>query len=300
MAGRYRRHGDELSLFSLASIAKGPSVISDPFTLDESNSLSHNVWRNTSGLTPVSFFPDPAKKTLCLIIDGQSNWTSVNPTLYVPSASVFQLNICDGALYQIAGKILGCSDDSPGGYGPGNPAARVADKNLIANGGTFDNVILGCLAIGGSSVATWGPGGPFYDRPVQMMKRFAARGITPATPGVTFALLSGRGEADNTAGTAQATYQTIQGQIFSNLISNGGFSGRIFLPQETLSSGVTSTAVRAAQAALVDNITVFSAGDLDTLTGANRYGDLTHFNDTGAPLAATLVFNGMHASGAPY
>lgn len=290
-----------MSLFSLAAVSRAGTGKVDPFTLNETNALSKNVWKNTSGLAPVNFAPNPAQKTLCLIVAGQSNWTSVTPTLYVPSTNVLQLNICDGGFYQIADKMLGCSDDSPGGYGPGHVAARLGDKALIANGGAFDKVVIGCTAIGGSSAADWGSSGAFYDRPVVAMKRFAAVGITPATTGVTFAFLWGQGEADNTLGTAQATYQASVGTVFSNLVSAGGFSGRKFVPQETLSSGATSSTIRAAQAALVDNVTVFSGGDLDTLTTTtNRYADLTHFNDTGAPAAATLVWNAMHASGSPF
>jgi hypothetical protein len=37
----------------------------------------------------------------------------------------------------------------------------------------------------------------------------------------------------------------------------------------------------------------------DTLNATNRLADNTHLNDTGAAAAALLVYNAMHASGAP-
>jgi hypothetical protein len=79
-----------------------------------------------------------------------------------------------------------------------------------------------------------------------------------------------------------------------------GFNGRVFVAQETWNAGVTNANVRAAQAAVVNNTTVFSGGDLDTLNATNRLADNIHFNDTGAGAAATLVYNAMHASGSPF
>ena len=58
--------------------------------------------------------------------------------------------------------------------------------------------------------------------------------------------------------------------------------------------------MQAAQVALANGTTVFAGGDLDTLNATNRQADNTHFNDTGAAAAATLIWNAMHASGSPY
>jgi hypothetical protein len=60
--------------------------------------------------------------------------------------------------------------------------------------------------------------------------------------------------------------------------------------------------ITGAQAAVVDNVTVFASGNIDSLTGTavNRQADDLHLSDAGAAAAATLIFNAMHASGAPY
>lgn len=52
--------------------------------------------------------------------------------------------------------------------------------------------------------------------------------------------------------------------------------------------------------ALVNGTTVFSAGNLDTLTAASRQADNTHWNDAGAASAAKLVYNALQATGSPY
>lgn len=68
----------------------------------------------------------------------------------------------------------------------------------------------------------------------------------------------------------------------------------------TLNNIVTSATIQAAQAAVVDNVVTFQSGNIDTLTTGNRQTDGTHLNDAGAAGAATLIYNAMRASGAPF
>lgn len=240
----------------------------------------------------------PVQKTLVLIVAGQSNWTNINPTLYTPvnSSAVSQLNVYDGAFYPISGSVLG-SSFYQGSFGIGNPSVRVADT-LVTNG-IFNQVLLVNVAIGSTSSAQWATD-QYTNRIAVAMLRLAQSGITPATTGVTFAFLWGQGETDNSPlGTSQAAYTANLSTVLTSL-TNTGFSGRIFICQETWINGTTSSAVQAAQTAAINNTTIFSGGNLDSLNATNRQGDNTHFNDTGSPAAATLVVNAMHASGAPF
>jgi hypothetical protein len=50
----------------------------------------------------------------------------------------------------------------------------------------------------------------------------------------------------------------------------------------------------------VTRVGPISLGNIDSLNATNRIADNTHLNDTGAAAAATLVYNAMHASGAPF
>lgn len=82
-----------------------------------------------------------------------------------------------------------------------------------------------------------------------------------------------------------------------------GFTGstsRFFVNIETLECG-TSATIQAAQAQLASNGGGFySGGNVDTLGAGDRVSDGIHFNDVGAAAAVSLVYNAMHASGAPY
>jgi len=264
----------------------------DPFIITEMP--AGPGYQDTNGKTVRSLAINTGIRNLVLITAGQSNWESTNPTLYTPTNSsvIDNFNIYDGAAYSIAGPLLGCSS-SP--LGPGNLGARVAD--LLVTNGKFDRVILVSIAIGSTSVADWGTG-RLQDRVGVAMRRLAARGITPATTGVTFALIWGQGENDTQAGTSQASYTSSLNSFIANAQA-AGMSGRIFVTLESWNAGTTSANVRAAQAAVVTG-NVFQGGDMDTLNATNRQADNVHLNDTGAASMATLEYNAMHASGAPF
>lgn len=269
----------------------------DPYILQETINPGYF---DAKGLTARSADIDTAKKTLVLLIAGQSIWTSITPSAYTPSHSIAidVLNVYDGALYPPDGRPVLSTSYSPA-VGIGNIGLRVAEQ-LVANS-VFDRVILADVAIGSTDVSMWDPSasGILANRPIVAIKRLAARGITPATDGVTFAFLWGQGESDTLMGTTETAYASALNSILSNLTANG-FSGRIFVCKETWFSGGVSSAVQAAQTGIVDNTTIFSGGDLDTLNASNRVADNTHFNDTGAAAAATIVYNAMVASGSPF
>lgn len=281
----------------------------DPFLLFDSYETGNPLgttgprpgYRDTNGLTLQIAPINPTKKTLVLIAAGQSNRASVNPTLYIPANSgvVDNFNIYNGAGYNIGGPLLGAEYDPDLGLGPGNVMARVADKFI----GIFDRVILVPVAIGNTIIAQWDPatsGNCCANRISVALARLAARGITCATTGITCAIEWGQGENDNLNGTSQASYQASWGRLVADAQAHG-FSGRIFIAIETLDAGVISPTIQAAQTAVVDNVTVFQSGNIDTLTGTtNRQPGLTHLNDVGAASGATLIFNAMVASGSPY
>lgn len=291
-------------IFGLLSLVlfSGQIAISppDPYLLTEYNvggSLFYGN-RDTSAMSPRGRpVINPAQKTIVLITAGQSNIVDVQPTLYTPvhTSAVINFNIYDGAGYGITGPMLGCQFFG----GPGNITARLAD--MIINNGKADVVIAVPTAIAGTLVSDWATGNlstpGIGGRLGVVIRRLAAAGITPSTPGVKFALLWAQGESDNVGGTSSASYQASFNTMKAGLIA-AGFSGPIFINLETWDGGVTSTTIRAAQTALVDNSVTFVGGDWDTLGAPDRAADNTHINDTGASLAATLVYNAMLASGA--
>lgn len=273
---------------------------SDPFILrafGASDNFAGISYKTTAGLTVRSPVINPSLKTLVLIITGQSLTCNTVPTYYAPTNTsvIDNANIYDGALYSIGGPLLGNTfvpTLSPLAFG--NLSARLADK-LVP---TFDRIILMPIAIGSTAVADWATG-DLANRFQVAMARLASRGIVPGMAGVTFATVFSLGAQDQANGTSQAAW-TASFNIFKANILATGFNGRIFVTQESWNATSTYAPVRAAQAAAVDNITVFSAGDMDTLIDATNRQANAHFTDVGADNASTLIFNAMHASGAPF
>lgn len=277
----------------------------DPFVLYDTNdlirwqeTLSH---RNTTGRSLRSPAIDSSKKTLVLFVTGQSLLTNVVPTLITPAnASVIDnFNVYDGALYDSAGALLGCSyANYAGGYpslGPGNVLLRVADA-LITNL-KFDRVILVPLSVGNTPISTWGDAGGKYTNQVAVaMLRLAASGIVPGMTGVTFACILADGHRDFADGTSQAAWTASCNSFISNVFATG-FNGRIFVCSES-ASGQTSNSIRSAQSAVRNGTTVFDGGDIDSSTIATSDG--VHPSDAGASTMATIIYNAMVASGAPF
>lgn len=276
----------------------------DPYLLDDTIFAGNAA---TSPLTIRSATIDPAKRTLILIAFGQSQASNVLPSLFTPvnSTVVDNFNIYDGADYNVGAAMVGTTNginSSGTALGPGNVVARLAD--LFVTNGEFDRVIVVPIAIGGVAISDWstghlsapGIGGRFG----VAMRRLAARGITPATTGATFAALWMQGETDGVNGTSQAAYQASWATIYAAMLASGySASSRVFVNVETWINGTTYPIIQAAQVAIPGG-SVFAGANLDTLNATFRQSDNTHFNDTGGASAATLMYNAMHASGSPF
>lgn len=289
----------------------GATSAPDPYTLtyccgtavdgsgSQSDNFSGNSYKQMLGLNVRNAPIDPTKKTLILIgAPAQSNETSVLPTLYVPanSAVIDQFNVFDGSGYDIQDSLLGCTFSPINRSIKGNILARLADKAVP----TFDRVIIGCLAIGSTTYADWATG-ELSDRIQKLVARFAARGITPTTPGTTWAVLPMLGEQDTGLGTSfaslTASFATIKANILAAIPT-----ARIFLPLESYDGLVNGPNVRQMETNAYDGVTVFPAGDNDTIVGTpNRQaGNPVHFDDTGGAAVAAQTWLNMQASGAPF
>lgn len=254
-----------------------------------------NTNRQTLGRTTRSPSINPSLKTLVLFNTGQSLWSDILPTLYVPVnyTEVDNFNVFDSNLYDCNGPLIGTTYAYNLGFGPGNVVARVADR-LVTNG-KFDRIIIVSLAIGSTTIAMWTTG-ELSNRCSVALQRLASRGITPGMTGVTFACLMGLGEQDFFNGTSQASY-TASGQSFITTMLSQGFS-RIFWDLES-AAGETSNPIRSAEASLWNGTTVFSGGDLDSIPASGRQDGL-HFNDLGGLQAQSIVIAAMAASGSPF
>lgn len=276
----------------------GENWRNDPTPLNNSGnySVSGHTCRTDAGGIPCNATINPAQKTLVLITLGASNGASVGPSSFTPTnaSAIDNFNIYDGALYQNLDPLLGQTRSS---LGPGSIGPRLAD--LLITNGAFNRVILVPGAVGGATSTQYAPGGVLYGRGCVAMKRLASRGITPATTGVTFSVIFFLGENDT--GTSSASYQAaVQQQVVA--MQACGFSGRVFIPTETILNNAANATIQGAQASLVAlGAPWFGGGNLDSLTGGtNRQPDGTHLTAAGQGSGATLVYNAMHATGAPF
>ena len=264
---------------NLVAFGPGPTNI---YALDQTYAAT--IFTDTTGKISVSSVI--SGPTLVLLIVGQSICASSSPTPYTPvNANAHALNIADGVVYKATDPLLGDTGITVSTFGGGWPS-RVAD-NIITHG-KFPRVILVPVCIGGTSIIDWTPAGVWNGRLRVALLRIRSMGWI-GNVNVTYRAVWDQGQGDTPPiNTTQAQWQSRFAEIVTTINSFGIGAPKICVPQDTWAAGANAT-IRAAQAAVVDNIQIFSGGDFDTLTGANRQGDNLHFSDLGAANAATLI-----------
>lgn len=214
-----------------------------------------------------------------LIVAGQSNAanTAGDGTAYTPTnpAKIDNLFLSDGGVYAASDPLLGTENGYAGEIG--NVFTRVADKLVTA--GWRQRVVIASVAIGATSATQWDA--LLYRRIVAAHRRALAKGFT--VDGICWQ----QGETDTALETSQAAYTASMTSLMGK-VAAAGVSAPWLIAKGTLYLGAASTAIRAAQTALVNGSTVLAGPDTDTLTGTNRRPDNTHFSLTGADAAATL------------
>lgn len=248
------------------------------------------VYYTRTGQTLANPINYPAAGRGVLVVFGQSNFSNVNPTTYVPANSnVFVFSNVDSAVYVNSSPTLGTSTGAP--LGIGCTAIRIADA-LITNG-NFTSVIVANSAIGGTLISPVWSNDSFGMIKITFA-RLAAAGLTPT------AVLFGQGEGDTGAGTSQAAYAAGLSSFFSN-VRAAGFNGPIFVAHQSWNLGSTSANVTNAQDAAVNHGAAIWAGpNGDAINAAGRQADNTHFNDAGAATYSSSWITALHAFGAPF
>ncbi|MCV9910032.1 sialate O-acetylesterase [Brucella sp. HL-2] len=240
--------------------------------------------RSKTASTP---YLDPTERTACYIVAGQSNACNCGGTgqIYSPSnpSKLDHIFVDDGGVYQCADPLLGTENGYAGEVG--NLFFRMADQMI--NQGYKDRVILIPVGIGATSVKQWND--ELYERIVIAHRRATNKNI-PVN-----GILWQQGETDTGLGTSQSVYLDNMGQLIGK-VTNLGVSAPWVIAKGSLYAGETSSAVRAAQAAIVNGTDILSGPDTDTLTGTNRNPDNTHFSVTGMNAAASLWSTSIKAA----
>lgn len=261
--------------------APDPFIISDKLAIGGGNPLTRYY---ISGRTPVSKVL--AAERTAVLIGGPSQSNQSN-TIVTSSYTVSQAknhNFCidNGGLYSSVDPLLGCTDATA------NHFTRLGDK-IIADGYVARS-ILAPMAFNGSRSSEWAAGGICNPMIKAMIRRLNSAGLLSAT--FVFALMQ-LGETDNLVGTSGATFTANVRSAISTMqaeMTAAGFPNKlkVFVAQTTWLNGVTSAAIRTAQAGLVDNVTYFSGPDTDTLDNTNRDATFAHWNDTGGTAVRNL------------
>lgn len=225
----------------------------------------------------------PKNGVLTIITTGQSNNSNYCQDAFTPvnAQNIFEIDIANGGFYLGTNPLLGTSGTLSA------VALRIADA-IISNG-RAQNVAIVPIAIAGSPLADWIPGGVHNYRIGIAAQVCAANGLTCDL------VFQHQGETDASTGTDAATFTARQRAIVQSY-RDAGVSAPFFVSLTTVNNNVSSATIRAAQTnALSDALGIFPGPDTDTLLGAgNRY-DGTHFNQGGAIAFASLSVNAFNA-----
>lgn len=297
-------------IVALSLLLSGPAFAqrgaspADPFLLPPiapQGGIVNLINQNTNGLTPrAAQSLNPAVRNLIIIGAGQSNMAdSPQASPYTPSnpSALDQFDVNNGGIFPAVDPLLGCSLNGGGG----NPLLRLGD-NLVA-GGFFDRVVLASIAIDGTAVAEWETG-TYSTRLTVLFRRLAAKGLVAGT-NITVIVLWGQGETDTTNGTSQASYTASLNNVIAASRA-AGFAGTWFVASQSYNSGLTSSNVTNAQAAVVNHgAGVWAGPNADAIIGTTCGGltcrpDNLHFGNNGMPVYVSGWQTALHAFGAPF
>lgn len=256
-----------------------------PYTCPEYPGGNKNGFSNVTGRTAVATYQSSVS-TLVLLILGQSNAISIaTGTSFVPTVGTDNFNFYDGKTYQAKDPLLGA--ERAGGNVVNTDGSswgtRLASKMVDAD--MADRVIVVNMAVGGTEIANWAPGGMLGDRARFVLRQMQQAGIRPNF------ILQMQGESDAQLATPAATYAATCRAVVAEMRRQGS-SAPYFVSQTTLIAGATTdarNAVRQGQVdACADPLGIFLGPDTDLLTAAGSYrqGDGTHLNVAGIEACA--------------
>jgi len=223
---------------------------------------------------------------------GQSNAANAGAVRHRSRRPVYSWNFLDMRCHPAV-------DPLPGGGGFGGSVwSRLGDR--LIDDGMFDRVLFVPVALGGTHIVEWLPGGPCYRRVVlalARLRRALGRRDLPFT-----AAFWVQGESDGFATQMPAeTYRTYLNDIIASMREEG-VSAPVFVARSTRGPILSETelnreAIRAGQGAVVDETAgIFEGPDTDVLIGEDRF-EGYHFSETGLEKCANLWHACLGAAG---
>lgn len=211
-------------------------------------------------------------RSLVGLILGQSNAANYGETRHQSASGVWSFH---------QGSLAPATDPLPGADGSGGSVwTRLGDR-LMASG-QYDRVIWVPLAIGGSAIAQWVPGGDLYDRIPATIAQLQQAHLKPTH------VFWHQGEADAyTWNTPPAEYQQCFRQLVQALREQG-VSAPVYICVATRFDRYPGhEPLRSAQRALAQDPGICLGPDTDTLGPEYRY-DGAHFSTAGLDRFAAL------------
>jgi hypothetical protein len=213
------------------------------------------------------------QRPLVLLTLGQSNAANSGSGRFDAASGVYNFNLFDGRCYEARDPLLGASGD--GG------SAWIPLAQMLIENGLAEAVVVAPIAVSGSHVADWAPGGVLAERIARAIGVLASTGLQ------VDALLWHQGESDR--GTAPAMYTESFLRMVGS-IRGAGVSAPIYVAQATRCDAQEDATLREAQAQLgALHAGVRQGPNTDALVG-EKLRDGCHFTRLGTFAHAALWF----------
>lgn len=225
------------------------------------------------------FLPDAS--TAVILVIGQSNAANRGQGRYTPDGLVYNFNIFDANCYRAMDPMLGATGNE------GSPWGRLGDK--LVSEGIFEKVLFVPIAVGGTSVTDWAPGGSIHQRLIYTLQRLAIANLMPTH------ILWHQGESDAAGRTTAVDYKMKFMEIVKT-IRDATMNAPIYIAVAT-HCGTTPERlcrdIRQAQRELIDVPKGILPGpDTDTIGTEHRVDDC-HMSSSGLQKHSELWFNAI-------
>ncbi len=228
--------------------------------------------------TPIPLAEIPrGRRTIVALVAGQSNAANGGQGRCAATPGVF--NFYNGQSYIARDPLLGASGNG------GSPWVRLG-RRLIETG-RYDAVILVPVAVGGTRIGHWAPGGELHP-----MLLAAVDQVHAADLKVTH-MIWHQGESDVEYGTSRTAYTKCLRAMMNALRRRGMAAPTLVCRVSTMRDAISPEIRRAQEKIIATMPNVFAGPDTDLLLGADDRFDRLHFSETGLEAFADALFTSI-------
>ncbi|HJU04298.1 MAG TPA: sialate O-acetylesterase [Nitrospiraceae bacterium] len=221
-------------------------------------------------IAPTALISRP--RVMVALVIGQSHAANYGESPRTPKRDVY--NFYKGNLYLAQDPLLGADHDG------GSVWTRLGDILIERN--LYDAVVFVPVALGGTEMARWHPGGDLHRSILDAIDHMHRQGLSPTH------LLWHQGENDNLLKTGKDSYKRMFSEMLASIRAHG-VNAPIYVSIATLcGKHKPYLPIQEAQAELIDrSVGIYPGPNTDTLGLEFRY-DGCHFSDEGLDREAEL------------